>query len=70
MKAYVLGAGVSKCIGYPLGWELFDEIDKYVQQSGNLSDRFDYQTDWKRLHEWLSTNVNPTIVQAYSTRNV
>ncbi len=49
MNAYVLGAGVSKSVGYPVGTELFDEIDKYVRGSGNLTDRFDYREDWNNL---------------------
>jgi hypothetical protein len=70
MNAYVLGAGVSKCVGYPVGSELFDEIDKYVRESGNCFDRFDYRKDWDALHQWLRDNCNPTIVQAYATKNI
>ena len=70
MNAYVLGAGLSKSVGYPVGTELFDEIDKYVRGSGNLTDRFDYREDWNELHHWLETNSNPTIVQAYHTKNI
>jgi hypothetical protein len=35
MKCYVLGAGASKSVGYPLGRELFDAIDRFVRESGN-----------------------------------
>ena len=70
MKAYVLGAGVSRNVGYPIGTGLFDAIDEYVRDSGNLIDRFDYREDWNQLHRWLDTNVNPTIVQAYHTKNI
>ncbi len=70
MNAYVLGAGVSKCVGYPVGNKLFDEIDKYVRESGNLTDRFNYREDWRDLHHWLETNANPTIVQAYHSKNI
>src|ERR1700733_334306 len=70
MKCYVLGAGVSKSIGYPLGAELFDEMDKFVRESGACVDRFDYQRDWPELHRWLSSNPNPTIAQAYRTKNI
>jgi len=45
MNAYVLGAGVSKSVGYPVGTELFDEIDRYVRESGSCRDRFDYRKD-------------------------
>ncbi len=70
MNVYVLGAGVSKSGGYPVGVELFDEIDKYVRESGNCWDRFDYRKDWDALHRWLRDNCNPTIVQAYATKNI
>jgi hypothetical protein len=50
---------------------LFDEIDKYVRESGNCwRDRFDYPKDWDALHQWLRDNCNPTIVQAYATKNI
>ncbi len=70
MNVYVLGAGVSKCVGYPVGSELFHEIDQYVRGSGNLTDRFDYREDWDKLQQWLETNTNPTIAQGYQTRNI
>jgi hypothetical protein len=53
-----------------VGTELFDEIDKYVRESGNLTDRFDYRVDWSGLHHWLETNSNPTIAQAYYAKNI
>lgn len=70
MNVYVVGAGVSKCVGYPLGTELFDEIDQYVRGSGSLTYRFEYREDWGKLHRWLESNVNPTIAQAFHTKNI
>ncbi len=70
MKTYVLGAGVSKTVGYPLGTELFDAIDAFVRESGPCHHRFDYRKDWSELHNWLATNVNPAITQAYRTKNI
>ncbi len=70
MNVYILGAGTSKCVGYPLGSELFDEIDRYVRGSGDVSDRFNYRNEWEKLHHWLQSNSDPTIVQAYQTRNI
>jgi hypothetical protein len=70
VNAYVLGAGVSKCAGYPVGTELFDEIDRYVRESGNLVDRFDYREGWNELRNWLETNTDPAIAQAYYTKNI
>jgi len=70
MKAYVLGAGVSKTVGYPLGVELFREIDKYVRQCGSLWNRFDYKKDWPRLCKWLRENKNSLIAEAYRSRQI
>jgi hypothetical protein len=70
MKAYVLGAGVSKTVGYPLGTELFDSIDEFIRDSGSCRHRFDYGKDWQELHHWLATNANPAIMQAYRTKNI
>jgi len=70
MNVYVLGAGVSKCVGYPVGTALFNEIDKYVRESGNLTDRFNYREDWNGLRHWLETNTDPAIAQAYRTKNI
>jgi hypothetical protein len=67
MNVYVLGAGVSKCVGYPVGTELFDEIDKYVRCGGACVDRFE---NWGNLHNWLESNPNPLIAQAYRTKNI
>jgi hypothetical protein len=39
MNVYVLGGGVSKTVAYPVGTQLFDEIDRYVRASGPLIDR-------------------------------
>ena len=69
MKCYVLGAGVSKSVGYPLGSELFDAIDRFVQESGNCFDRFDYK-ECGNLRLWLETNTNPIVAQAYRSKNI
>src|SRR5258708_3131590 len=69
MKVYILGAGVSKTVGYPLGSELFDEIDGYVRGSGNMFDRFNYR-EWDTLKTWLSTSSDPAVAQAYRTKNI
>ncbi len=70
MNVYVLGAGVSKSVGYPLGSELFNAIDSYVRTSGNCIDRFDYKKGWAELERWLETNPNPTIAQAHRAKNI
>ncbi|MGB8006809.1 MAG: hypothetical protein WCF48_06730 [Terriglobales bacterium] len=70
MKCFVLGAGVSKSVGYPLGSELFDEIDKFIQESGACVDRFDYRKDWPRLRDWLKSNTNPIVAQSCRSNNI
>src|SRR5271168_1963303 len=69
MKCYVLGAGVSKSVGYPLGTELFDAINRFVQESGKCFDRFDYK-EWGNLCYWLETNESPAVAQAYRSKNI
>ncbi|MGO9647421.1 hypothetical protein SBA7_570003 [Candidatus Sulfotelmatobacter sp. SbA7] len=70
MNVYVLGAGVSKSVGYPLGRGLFEAIDRYVRTSGNCFDRFDYQKGWSELQHWLETNPNPAITQAHRDKDI
>jgi len=70
MDVYVVGAGVSKSVGYPLGSELFDAIEAYVQTSGNCIDRFDYKNDWKDLSRWLDTHPNPMVAEAYRAKDI
>jgi hypothetical protein len=70
MKAFVLGAGASKAVGYPLGSELFDEIDSFVRGSGRMIDRFNYHEDWPALCKWMESNTNPLIASAYRNRQL
>jgi hypothetical protein len=70
MKVYVTGAGASKDAGYPLGWELLQEIDSFVRGSGPCLNRFDYSTEWPETCQWLEKNDNLLIREAYRTRNL
>jgi hypothetical protein len=70
VKTYVVGAGVSHSVGYPLGGELFDKLDDFVRRMGNWSHRFDYGKEWPALHDWLDTNINPLIKEAYRRRQL
>jgi ABC-type transporter Mla MlaB component len=70
VKVYVLGAGVSKTANYPLGGELFNEIDLFIRQSGPCVDRFDYTKDWPSVCDWMRSNSNPVIAEAYRTRQL
>ena len=69
MRVYVLGAGVSKTVGYPLGAELFEEVSKFIRQSGSARDRFEYK-HWKRLRRRLRENKNSLIAEAYQRRQI
>ena len=70
MKAYVIGAGVSKTVVYPLGAELFDEIDRFIESCGQGTDFFNYRQKWPALRSWLNDNKNPVIREAYHARNL
>jgi hypothetical protein len=65
MRVFVVGAGVSKMVGYPLGAELFRELDAFVMSSGKCIDRFRYDTDWPELIKWLAKNPELLIADAY-----
>ncbi len=67
MNVYVIGAGVSNTVGYPLGWELFDEIDSFVRRTPDFYEHFDYR-EWPALCKWLETNTNPIVREAYRLR--
>ncbi len=69
MRTYVLGAGASFPI-YPLGGGLFQDIDDHITQCGPFIHRFNYKTDWPSLKQWLATNSNPLLRQAYSNGNI
>lgn len=69
MRVYVLGAGASYPI-YPLGGALFNAIDEHIGSCGHCINRFDYQTDWPKLKEWLADNSNPLLRQAYWNGNI
>ncbi|HEY4932796.1 MAG TPA: hypothetical protein VII23_14600 [Terriglobales bacterium] len=70
MKTYVCGAGISKGAGYPLGIELFDELDQFVRSAGPCVNRFDYSKDWPALKRWLGRHKNPVVAEAYRSRQL
>jgi hypothetical protein len=45
-------------------------IDEHIQNCGHCVNRFDYQTDWPKLKEWLANNSNPLLRQAYWNGNI
>jgi hypothetical protein len=67
MRAFVIGAGVSKCAGYPLGIELFDAVDTYIRRCGVCHPQFD-KNDWRNLLRWLERHKNPLIAEAHRQR--
>jgi hypothetical protein len=64
MNVYVLGAGVSKDVGYPLGGELLDAVDLFVKTHQREINRFPY-AEWPSLCQRLTDNENILIRQAY-----
>ncbi len=74
MNVYVIGAGVSKTAGYPLGAELFEEVDAYVRNLQSVSNtpitRPEYVKDWPQLCDKFAQHPNPLIKEAYRTKHL
>lgn len=71
MNVYVVGAGVSKTAGYPLGYELFEEIDRCVRTLPSVSDpkikeRFN---EWPKLCKRLAQHQNSFIKKAFRMKH-
>jgi len=67
MKAYILGAGVSKTVGYPLAHELFDEIGAFLASGGADAA---LGLGWRGVCEWLKNNGDPLLADAYRTKDL
>jgi hypothetical protein len=70
MKVYVLGAGVSKTVGYPLAHELFDDIGAFLAREGAAVVDAALEMEWRELREWLKSNADPLLAEAYRTRDL
>jgi hypothetical protein len=70
MNVYVVGAGVSYQVGYPLGGNLFSEINSFVRRQGASLDRRDYAEQWPKLCRWLERNRDPLVQAAYLTGSI
>ena len=64
MNVFVLGARVSKKLGYPLGGELLGAVDSFVRSSPKEFDRFN-TSEWPSLSQRLAENENILVRQAY-----
>ena len=69
MNVYVVGAGVSHQVGYPLGGQLFSDICLFIGKQGASLDR-EYVKDWPKLCGWLESNRDPLVHAAYTTGNI
>ena len=67
MKAYVLGAGVSKTVGYPLAHELFDDIGAFLARGESDAA---LAMEWRKVCEWLDINGDPLLADAYRTKDL
>lgn len=67
MKAYVLGAGVSKTVGYPLAHELFDDIGAFLARGESDAA---LGREWREVCEWLNSNADPLLADAYRTKDL
>jgi len=70
MKAYVLGAGVSKTVGYPLARELFDDIGAFLARGETDEAAAPLGPEWREVCEWLENNRDPLLAQAYRTKDL
>src|SRR2546428_14169916 len=68
MNVYVLGAGVSADVGYPLGWNLFAAVNDFVKNYPSEFNRFDFN-EWSSLCDRLAQNDNIPIRMAYQFGN-
>lgn len=70
MNTYVVGAGVSHQVSYPLGGALFSYIDSYIRHRGSSLNRKDYAEQWPKLCRWLKSNPDSLVRAAYITGNI
>jgi hypothetical protein len=70
MNVYVLGAGVSERMGYPLGGNLFDAVDAFIRKIRNEKDVFLFDfSEWPSLCDRLENSDNGLIRSAYKFRH-
>jgi hypothetical protein len=70
MKVYVLGAGVSKTVGYPLARELFDDIGAFLARGDADEAAAPLGLEWREVCEWLRNNGDPLLAEAYRTKDL
>src|ERR1043166_7076214 len=64
MNVYVLGAGISKKLGYPLGRELLPEVDKFIKEYPREFNHFDH-SEWPIVLQRLAENENILVREAF-----
>jgi hypothetical protein len=70
MKAYVLGAGVSKTVGYPLALELFYEIGAFLARGEAAEAAAAIGVEWREVCAWLNNNGDPLLADAYRSKDL
>ncbi len=65
MNVYVIGAGVSKQVGYPLAGELFSRVEKFVASAEGSK----HGEKWNELCGWLKCNGDVLLREAYQRRD-
>jgi len=70
MNAYILGAGVSKTVGYPMARELFDDIGAFLARGGADEADAALGLEWREVCEWLKNNGDPLLADAYRTKDL
>ena len=66
MNVYVIGAGVSMQVGYPVGGQLFSEVDKFVKSP----DGSEHREKWDKLCGWLECNEDVLLREAYQNKDL
>jgi SIR2-like domain len=70
VNVYILGAGVSAGVRYPLGGELFDAVDKFIRELRKETNTFVFDfSEWPGICKRLENNENSLIRYAYRFRH-
>ena len=70
MNVYVVGAGVSKTVGYPLGGDLLHEVEELIRLSGSSLRLPEFTAVGPVLRAWLEMNSDPIIAESYRSGNL
>ena len=70
MNVYLMGAGASAEVGYPLGDKLLLSINEHLSKPRDAGSSLPDKATWNRVCEWLDANLDPVIREAYRSNNL